>query len=201
MSIVSDVAARTKGFDVESVLRSAMMAFWERGFSGISYTRLLSRMRVGRQSSYDTFGDQRRLFDRAIGAYGRARQPVFASLHADDAGLHTVAGLFRGAIAFFDAHPQTPACLLTRTLLEPDVEVRQAAAALHETMRSGFEHCITQSVADGTARAEVSPVAAARILMALWHGIGVEVSAGADTQSLIEGADLVVSGFAVPNGG
>ena len=61
--------ARRKEFDQESALRGAIVAFARKGFTATSTDDLMNEMKVGRQSMYDTFGDKRALFLKALELY------------------------------------------------------------------------------------------------------------------------------------
>jgi len=63
--------ARNKEFDQEAALRGAIAAFARKGFTATSTDDLMNEMKVGRQSMYDTFGDKRALFLRALELYSR----------------------------------------------------------------------------------------------------------------------------------
>lgn len=172
-----------------------MFAFWRRGFSGVSHAQVLKAMGVGRQSSYDTFGNRRSLFERAFAGYAAAREPVFAALLAQDADLRTLRRHFLSAIGFFTTHPETPACLATRTLLEGEEDVRALGAALMREMEAGFEHCLRQAGQRGQLRDGVRPVEAARAASLLWHGVGAEASGGASRDDLVAAVDSVLRGW------
>jgi AcrR family transcriptional regulator len=61
--------ARPKEFDQEKALRKAIRLFCRQGFAATSTDELMRVMGVGRQSMYDTFGDKRALFLRALEMY------------------------------------------------------------------------------------------------------------------------------------
>jgi TetR/AcrR family transcriptional repressor of nem operon len=61
--------ARHKEFDQETALRGAISAFGRKGFAATSTDDLMTTMNVGRQSMYDTFGDKRALFLKALELY------------------------------------------------------------------------------------------------------------------------------------
>src|SRR5580692_380532 len=68
--------ARPKDFDQEEALRKAIHLFCQQGFAATSTDELMRVMDVGRQSMYDTFGDKRALFLKALEMY--VRQSVHA---------------------------------------------------------------------------------------------------------------------------
>jgi AcrR family transcriptional regulator len=61
--------ARPKEFDQEKALRKAIGLFSKQGFAATSTDDLMRAMDVGRQSMYDTFGDKRGLFLKALKMY------------------------------------------------------------------------------------------------------------------------------------
>ncbi len=61
--------ARPKEFDQEKALRNAVRLFSQQGFAATSTDELMRCMNIGRQSMYDTFGDKRALFLRALELY------------------------------------------------------------------------------------------------------------------------------------
>jgi len=61
--------ARPKEFDKGKALRKAIRLFSQQGFAATSTDELMRVMHVGRQSMYDTFGDKRALFLKALKIY------------------------------------------------------------------------------------------------------------------------------------
>ena len=61
--------ARPKEFDPERALTKAMNLFWRLGYENTSMEALMKEMGIARQSLYDTFGDKRALYLKAMGHY------------------------------------------------------------------------------------------------------------------------------------
>jgi TetR/AcrR family transcriptional repressor of nem operon len=61
--------ARTKEFNPEKSLDAAVQVFWELGYERTSLDDLMEKMGVARQSLYDTFGDKRALYMKALERY------------------------------------------------------------------------------------------------------------------------------------
>jgi TetR/AcrR family transcriptional regulator, transcriptional repressor for nem operon len=61
--------ARSKEFDPERALLKAMSLFWRLGYENTSVEALMREMGVARQSLYDTFGDKRALYLKALAFY------------------------------------------------------------------------------------------------------------------------------------
>src|SRR5437763_8330497 len=60
---------RKKGFDPERALAKAMGVFWRLGYESASTETLMKAMGIARQSLYDTFGDKRALYLKAMAHY------------------------------------------------------------------------------------------------------------------------------------
>jgi TetR/AcrR family transcriptional regulator, transcriptional repressor for nem operon len=73
--------ARPKEFDQEKALRKAIGLFSKQGFAASSTDDLMRVMDIGRQSMYDTFGDKRALFLKALEMY------VTESVHSINVAL------------------------------------------------------------------------------------------------------------------
>ena len=61
--------ARQKEFDPERALAKAMNLFWRLGYENTSLEALMKEMGIARQSLYDTFGDKRALYLKAMAHY------------------------------------------------------------------------------------------------------------------------------------
>lgn len=61
--------ARSKEFDPERALAKAMNLFWRLGYENTSLEALMQETGVAKQSLYDTFGDKRSLYLKALAYY------------------------------------------------------------------------------------------------------------------------------------
>ena len=83
--------ARQKEFDQEKALWKAVRLFSQQGFAATSTDELMRVMNVGRQSMYDTFGDKRALFLRALEMYvTESVKSINAELEKPGSALSTV---------------------------------------------------------------------------------------------------------------
>jgi len=74
--------ARTKEFDAERALASAMDVFWRLGYENTSLETLLREMGIAKQSLYDTFGDKRALYLKAMAFYRQRTNSALRELLA-----------------------------------------------------------------------------------------------------------------------
>lgn len=121
--------ARHKEFDQEAALRGAIAAFGRKGFTATSTEELMNAMNVGRQSMYDTFGDKRQLFLKALALYSQETMSAMAAeLSKPGSGLTNL----RDALMHFTERPDiaaTDGCMGINALCEfglQDQEVLQA---------------------------------------------------------------------------
>lgn len=137
--------ARPKEFDQETALRSAVRLFSQQGFAATSTEQLMRVMDIGRQSMYDTFGDKRSLFLRALEMYVRESvQAINAELEKPGSAL----GAVRDALVTFaerDDMCSAEGCMGLNAISEfgqRDAEVsritRSAARALRQTLMGVF---------------------------------------------------------------
>lgn len=61
--------ARIKEFNEEEVLDKAVALFWTKGYNGTSAQDIVETLGISRSSLYDTFGDKRNLFLKALQQY------------------------------------------------------------------------------------------------------------------------------------
>src|SRR6202050_4781638 len=82
---------RTKKFDPKQALAAAMDVFWRLGYENTSLDVLLTEMGIARQSLYDTFGDKRSLYLKALAHYrdetNTSMRRLFSSAPTVTAGL------------------------------------------------------------------------------------------------------------------
>jgi len=121
--------ARPKEFDQEAALRRAIVAFARKGFAATSTDDLMNEMKVGRQSMYDTFGDKRALFLKALKLYcGENLAAISAELRKPGSPLANVRNALMQFTQRADIAP-TDGCMGINALCEfglQDPEVLQA---------------------------------------------------------------------------
>ena len=79
--------ARSKEFNEERALAAAVDVFWRQGYENTSLEALMREMGIARQSLYDTFGDKRALYLKAMAFY---RERTNSSLRETLASAPTV---------------------------------------------------------------------------------------------------------------
>ena len=76
--------ARTKEFDPDVALEIAVEVFWRLGYEHTSLNTLMREMRISKQSLYDTFGDKRSIYFRAMSRYREKTNSSLRNLFATE---------------------------------------------------------------------------------------------------------------------
>lgn len=165
--------SRPRNFDEIEVLEGAVALFRERGYEGTSVPELISRLGICRQSLYNTFGDKRGLYLKALECYGeRELDPKLALLAAPGSPLDNVRTLVRGFAAKATSCPNE-GCLSVTALVEnrDDAEALAVAERQIERLESGFRDALGRAKDAGELRADTRPERLARVLTTTCYGI------------------------------
>jgi TetR/AcrR family transcriptional repressor of nem operon len=169
-------AGRPKSFDERAALEAAMQLFWVRGYEGAGLTDLLEAMGISRQSLYDTFGNKRELFIRAIHHYRDTQlSQALALLQRDGSRVENVKELVR----FFErlaADERCCGCLVANALVEVAPHDPEIAELLQETLnllQSSLHRTLKQAQADGELATGKPPLQLSRALVNAMLGLAV----------------------------
>jgi TetR/AcrR family transcriptional regulator, transcriptional repressor for nem operon len=122
--------ARSKEFDEEHALASATDLFWRQGYENTSLEALMHVMGIAKQSLYDTFGDKRALYLKAMAFY---RKKTNSSLRELLASAPTVKEGFTRILLGLVAESREQharGCLLLSANMERAVDDEEIAAFL-----------------------------------------------------------------------
>ncbi|MGK7294435.1 MAG: TetR/AcrR family transcriptional regulator [Candidatus Wenzhouxiangella sp. M2_3B_020] len=126
---------RPKAFDQTQALDAAMMQFWESGYEGSSMQDLVDRMRISRQSLYDTYGNKRELFEAALARYrAEVIEPAIRALMDSSRTPAQAVRHHLEAIAS-GRYDRPPGCLVVRSATELPVEDDAIGAMLGACVR------------------------------------------------------------------
>jgi len=166
-----------KQFDPDQALARARDLFWRRGYDGTGIAELEAALGVGRKSLYDTFGNKRALYLRALEHYGAS---VIAAIcggleRADGSAL---ANLERVLTKLAEHHGSGTSlgCLLGVGLAQverDDREVVEVLRAWLARLEDAFERGLRRAREAGEVRADLRTRDAARQLTALVQGLAL----------------------------
>ncbi|MEU7578881.1 TetR/AcrR family transcriptional regulator [Streptomyces sp. NPDC041068] len=170
--------ARTKEFDPDAALQSALELFWRRGYEATSMADLVEELGIGRASMYATFGNKHELYMKALERYGETQKPLLLSeLAQPGPALPAVRAVVRrfGMESSADER-RLNGCFITNTAAElaPHDE---AAARTVERSWDGIETLLHSALVRAQAQGELpedrDPLTLARMLLVLMQGLRV----------------------------
>ena len=101
-----------KKFDPNEALEKAVQLFWAKGYAATGIAELQEQMGIGRKSLYDTFGNKRQLFIKALRLYSESwLRQSFSELNKEGSPLGNVRRLMR-TLQEYNSRPGSMGCLL-----------------------------------------------------------------------------------------
>jgi TetR/AcrR family transcriptional repressor of nem operon len=190
--------ARKKEFDPERALAKAMRVFWRRGYEATSLDVLLKEMDISKQSLYDTFGDKRSLYLKALAYYRREtnsalRQLFGASRSVPDAFSKLLFGL---SSETREQHER--GCLLLSANLErdtADVVIAEFLRANQAEVESIFVQALRRARKRGDLTREQDPEALGRFFIVTIQGMRAMARLKSDRKALEQVARLALAVF------
>jgi TetR/AcrR family transcriptional repressor of nem operon len=167
---------RPREFDEPIVLEAAMRCFWHRGYEQTSMRDLAEEMGITSASIYNTFGDKRSLYRRALDYY-------LENSVRDRVARLTPLPPVPALRAFFDeiversvTDKQRRGCMLVNSALEMapyDPEFQKLVADEMIFLESFFLRCIAEGQQDGTIISKRPAGELAKVLLSVLLGIRV----------------------------
>ena len=176
--------ARTKEFEPDRALDSAMDLFWRQGYEATSVHDLVAEMGIGRGSMYGTFGDKRALFLAALDRFEESRvSRADEILEGSASAVEGIRRLFETTIEGLVSYEPRRGCLLANTAVELAPHDEEVAGRISRYVRrteDAFERALVRGRAAGEVPANKDPKALARFLVSTLHGVRVLARAGVD---------------------
>lgn len=189
--------ARTKEFDPDTALQSALELFWERGYQGTSMSALVERLGVARAGIYAAFGSKRELYLRALRRYGELCDPLLlAELSQPGPALPAVRALVNRFAEESAGDELRRGCFMTNTAVELAPHDRDAARRVEaswDVLETALTSALLRARAQGELAAGRDPRALARMLLVLLQGMRVVGKAGGDQERARDAARQVLA--------
>jgi TetR/AcrR family transcriptional repressor of nem operon len=191
--MIYDVA-RTKEFERDEALSSAIETFATFGFEGTSTERLTKSMGIGRQSLYDTFGDKLHLYKEALQRYCfDSIASIATSLQSHSSPIKAIETTL---LDFAERVPRDESgCLGIAAVCEfgqRDREIAAIGEAAGASLQSIFEAAVRKAQTCGEASTEIHPKEAALFLNSTLSGLKVAARRGAKRDQLASIARIAV---------
>jgi TetR/AcrR family transcriptional repressor of nem operon len=191
--------ARTKEFDQERALHRAISAFSQRGFAATSTEELMQAMEVGRQSMYDTFGDKRALFLKALEVYvSESVRAISVELQAPGSPLAAI----RSALIYFSERKElsgTDGCMGINAICEfgmRDEDVTRITRRAASSQRHTLMETLRRAKMEGELDAESDLESLADFFESTLAGIRIAAKAGKSRPALRRVAEVASGTFA-----
>lgn len=125
-----------KKFDPEEALEKAVHLFWSNGYAGTGMAELQAQMGIGRKSLYDTFGNKRELFIKALGLYAETvPSQLVDELNKDGSPLQNVRDTMR-MLQEWHSLPDSTGCLYGSSMAQFGTNDPEMAEILRHHVKS-----------------------------------------------------------------
>ncbi|MEU3727385.1 TetR family transcriptional regulator [Streptomyces sp. NPDC031705] len=190
--------ARTREFDPDAVLQSALELFWRRGYEATSVADLVEHLGIGRASIYATFGSKHELYLKALDRYAEAHHPLLlAELSAPGPALPAV----RAVVRRFAAEAASPGvrrsgCFVTNTAAElapHDPAAARRVEVSWDRLETLLHSALVRAQGQGELDAGRDPRALARMLLVLLQGVRVVGKASDDPARVRDAAEQALA--------
>jgi TetR/AcrR family transcriptional repressor of nem operon len=183
---------RTKSFDEVETLDKAKDVFWQKGYNGTPPQDILEGTGLSRSSLYDTYGDKRTLFIKALHRY-RESETAAAIQYLDGAVDPALAirRIFQAAYEAFMTDQPRKGCLMVNTLNEVashDEEVEEIVRENRQALENAYARAIRRGQQQGLIGGDHQPRALARYLVNSLWGLTTNLKLGLDKKAA---ADIV----------
>ena len=189
---------RTKEFDRDSAVETAVAVFRTNGYQATTTDDLRHAIGIGRQSLYDTFGGKKALYVEALRCYNDQRLELFTRLIADAPSALDGITEVLVATARESAHERALRCLgveAASTFSGDDAEVGAVVNATTRAMRALFRDVVARAKAEGTLRQSLDVDDVVRLVNCVLLGLRVAARGGAPPAELRSIAKTVVNGL------
>ncbi len=189
---------RKKGFDPERALAKAMGVFWRLGYESASTETLMKAMGIARQSLYDTFGDKRALYLKALAYYrDRTNGDMQRMLEASPSVKEGFAKLLFG-LAAETREQHERGCLLLSANLQRDTRDAAIADFLRDN-QARVEAIFVEALRRAQTRGELSrthkPAALAHFFVVTIQGMRTTARLTSDRKALEQVARIALAVF------
>lgn len=189
---------RPKEFNPDDALEKAMHVFWHKGYEATSMEDLLTAMNINRGSLYDTFGDKRELFLKAMDRYctGGGIGSRLSILNQPGPALSLIRQFIGHLLEFGLSDPLRRGCLITNTVMElapHEKDIARKVAGRLQMAEDAFFRLLTRAKQEGELAKDKDPRALARVLVTMMQGTIVMIKAGSPADAVKQTAETALS--------
>ncbi len=189
---------RHKEFDSERALSRAMNQFWHHGYENTSLEDLMRAMGIAKQSLYDTFGDKRSLYLRALAHYRAETNSAMKRLFSAEPNIRNGFKRLLFSLADETREQHTRGCLLLSANMERSAGDAVIANFLRQNqaeVESIFTDALRRAQKNGELSDKRDPAALARFFVVTIQGMRAMAKLRSDRKSLRQVAKVALSVF------
>lgn len=176
--------ARTKDFDENEVLQKAIQLFAHKGYAATSMQDLVDTLCISRSSLYDTFGDKRQLYVKALQTYQQQNIVQLESLVHTSPSVKDAIQCFLEMLAGDLLNDcQQKGCFMTNAGMElaaHDQEINTLVCNSEQQIEQALLQAITKGQQSGEISKEQSALSLARFLSNTIKGFQVAAKSNRD---------------------
>lgn len=186
--------ARVREFDPIAALESAMLVFWQKGYTETSMDDIVLATGVSRYGLYGEFGSKHELFMACLDHYqATAVKGMFSIVEQPNAGLPEIKQYFANVLEAYSQPYGKLGCLMCNSATEVaplndavGVKIREAMARL----RLGFSAALANAAKNGELKAGVDMSQTADFLTGVLLGTSVMMRSRAGYQMLANTVEI-----------
>ena len=183
-----------KQFDPDEALEKAVQLFWSNGYAATGMAELQAQMGIGRKSLYDTFGNKRELFIKALQLYSKTvPSQLVDALNKDGSPLENVRETMR-MLQEWHSIPDSTGCLYGSSMAQfgtADPEMAEILRSHIGSLEQAFYNAFKRAQEVGELDDTVNIRDLARMYEGIHQGlalIGQVHTAPEVTRSIVNGA-------------
>ena len=179
---------RPRKFKEEEVRMAALQMFLQNGYASTSLSDLEAATGLGRRSLYNSFGDKRTVFLRALEDFrATAVEQNLAPLERPGAGLDAIAAVLNRLLDLAKTPEGRLGCLICNTSREPvasDTAVAEQINLYFSRVEQGFAAVLRTAQKNGTLPADENVTSLSRFYLGILVSICVMGRAGVSIETL-----------------
>lgn len=187
---------RTRRFDKQLAVETAMDMFWEHGYEGTSVSQLCAGIGINPPSLYAAFGSKAQLFLDVLDHYERTVwDPVWEAFERETRVVPAFHHFFDDTVRVICTPGSHLGCLVTHSvasLRNPDSDVERALAAIGSDAVRRLQAKLDFGVRDGQITGEADTLALAHAASAVVDGLAIRAQAGMPPDMLRRLATVVL---------
>ena len=189
--------ARSKEFDEDVVLDKAVDLFWHKGFIGISAQEIVDGLGLSRSSLYDTYGDKRTLFLRALKRYRITETGGMVAIldNAQDV-RKAITAIFQTSGLECLGEKSGMGCFIVNSGIElapHDPEIAEIIKEGREALEDGFSRALKRGQENGQISTRQSAKAYASFLVNNLWGLKTYGKAGSEKEIIMDTVRITLS--------